>query len=204
MFVVVEGLDGAGGKTLTDALDNHYRKQGVPCHLMRYPEYDSPWGKIIQSYLDGRLDIDPKPLFVTYAADQLKDQKAIRRWKTLGGIILCDRYVTSAIAYETALGLSYMEALKITDAFDFVFPDMILYLDITTGTSYKRKKKEKGESIDIHESNIGLLQKVRRNYQRMIEDKLFCHWHQINADHPIEKVFEIALGMIETQMDKRV
>ena len=51
-FIVLEGLDGAGGETLSDNLVRKCTQQVIPCLKLKYPDYASPWGEILKTYLD--------------------------------------------------------------------------------------------------------------------------------------------------------
>ena len=134
-------------------------------------------------------------MFLTYATDQLKDQKRIRVFKQKGGIVVCDRYVTSAIAYESALGMSYETAIQLAEILEFENPDLIIYLDIPPEISEIRKQQEKG-SLDIHESNTDLLTRVRRVYKTMSETNILGVWTTIDATKPPEEIFECVWGTI--------
>ncbi len=189
VFIVLEGIDGAGGETLAENIINKCTQEQIPCLRIRYPDYNSPWGEIIHSYLEGDLEISPKVLFLTYAADQLKDQKRIQECKQQGGIVVCDRYVTSAIAYESVLGLSYDKAVQLAETLEYEQPEFIVYLDISPEESAKRKQHEKGE-LDIHEADLELLTRVRQVYQTMANTNILGKWFKFDGTKSRIEIFQ--------------
>ena len=60
LFIVLEGLDGAGGETLSENLVRMCNQQDIPCLKLKYPDYTSPWGEILKIYLAGKLKIPPE------------------------------------------------------------------------------------------------------------------------------------------------
>ena len=187
VFIAIEGLDGAGGETLLRNIVKECNQGGIPCLQQKYPDYTSPWGKIIRTYLKGKIKIDPTILFLTNASDQLKDQNKIRNFIQKGGIVVCDRYITSAIAYESALGMPYPMALKLTETLKFEKPDLVVYLDVSPEVSGSRKQQEKG-SLDIHEANSDLLTQVRKVYKEMSSTNILGKWITIDATMTPEEI----------------
>ena len=187
VFIVIEGLDGAGGETLLRNIVKECNQGGIPCLQQKYPDYTSPWGKIIRTYLKGEIQVEPTILFLTNAADQLKDQNKLRKFIQKGGIVVYDRYITSAIAYESALGMPYPMALKLTETLEFEKPDLIIYLDVSPEVSESRKQQEKG-CLDIHEANSELLTQVRQVYKDMSRTKILGKWITIDATMTPEEI----------------
>lgn len=191
VFIVVEGIDGAGGETLSNNIVQKCNQQNIPCLKLKYPDYTSPWGQIIRDYLKGTLEMPPVLLFLTYASDQLKDQNRIDTFRQQGGIVVCDRYVTSAIAYESTLGFSYTKAVQLAQLLQFERPNFVFYLDISPDVSIQRKRQEKGK-LDIHEADVELLANVRKVYQTMSETNILGKWITIDATKTPEEIFKRA------------
>jgi dTMP kinase len=202
LFIVLEGLDGAGGETLSENLVKKCKEQDISCLKLKYPDYTSPWGAILHEYLDGELRIPPEPLFLTYAADQLKDQAKIQEFRQTG-LVICDRYVTSAIAYESVLGVAYDKAIHLSEILSFEPPDLIIYLDISPEVSIQRKHQEKGE-LDIHEENTTFLAEVREIYKKMSENNVLGPWIIIDGTKTPEAILETAWKiLLEKKQNKQ-
>ena len=106
MFVVIEGLDGAGTTTQTARLADALRLDGHAVHETREPS-DGPIGVVIRQALKKRVvtragtRLDPNAIALLFAADRvdhLRDEvdPALRD----GGIVISDRYVHSSVAYQ--------------------------------------------------------------------------------------------------------
>ena len=106
MFVVIEGLDGAGTTTQTALLADALRNSGYTVHETREPS-DGPIGVLIRQALTQRTvtrdgnRLDPAAIALLFAADRvdhLRDEvePALRD----GAVVLTDRYVHSSVAYQ--------------------------------------------------------------------------------------------------------
>lgn len=105
MFIVLEGLDGAGTTTQCARLAAWLRDAGHEVVETRQPS-DGPVGRLVRSALrrewgadDDRLP--PDALALMFAADRLHHiadlvEPALRR----GAFVLSDRYVHSSLAYQ--------------------------------------------------------------------------------------------------------
>jgi thymidylate kinase len=53
-FIVIEGIDGAGGETQSKLLFEYLSSRKIPCERMLYPDYGNSIGKFIHDYLHGK------------------------------------------------------------------------------------------------------------------------------------------------------
>lgn len=180
-FLVFEGIDGSGKRTMCKYTQTLYKKTGTPVISYQYPDYNSPWGKIIHDFLSDSTDLDATIQFLTYATDILKDQEKIRT-QLKDNIILADRYITSTVAFQCARGVNLEKALQFVKLFDVIPPDIIFHMNVSPETSKKRKKEQKGE-LDRHEADIKFLKKVNDMY-KTLQDKQFLakKWIEIDAE----------------------
>lgn len=184
-FIVLEGLDGAGKATQAEKLAD--RLPGA-CTLS-YPEYELPVGQLIESFLHKDIRLPPESQFLLFASDMLKDRGKILRWLEAGRVVVCNRYIASALAYQSALGFSLETGREFVKLFGFPKPDLVFYLKISPETSMKRKQKQKGR-LDNFESKQELLAKAAQQYQKLAAGNVLGKWVVINGEQEPEKVFE--------------
>ena len=103
-LVVVEGLDGAGKRTLTDALTRALRDKGATVGRLAFPRYDvDVHAQLVQDALHGGLgDLADSVhgMAVLYALDRLGAREEIVTDQH--DVLLLDRYIASNAAYGAA------------------------------------------------------------------------------------------------------
>jgi len=183
--IVIEGIDGAGKDTqikkLVDFLEN--------TEVVKYPDPESPMGKIIMDFLKKRFDFSPETQFLLYATDMLKDRQKIEKWVSEGKTVLFNRYIISTIAYQCSQWFSLEKAKNFIKLFDFPKPDVIFYLKIHPETAIKRKQKQK-TGLDRFESKKDLLERVSDFYDKLEKENFLGKWIVIDGEKSPERVFE--------------
>lgn len=175
MFVVVEGIDGAGKDTQINLLRNK-----MQFAYFKHPTRTFP---TMRDYLDGKLHLEPKALFLLFLSDIANEQEKIADNREL---TIVDRYVFSTIAYEIE-GISYYEAKGIVEAVGYHPPDKVILFDIPADYASTRKKSQK--KPDRYESNPGYLERVRERFLQLAEEKFLTpNWTVIDASGKIEDV----------------
>lgn len=182
MFIVIEGLDGAGKSTQVKKLTDYLASTGKKLEYLHFPRFDAPiYGDLIARFLRGDLgqidQVDPRLVALIYAGDRAEAAGTIRQWLHEDKIVLVDRYVYSNIAYQCAktedktalrnwiLELEYAHN-KIPR------PDITLFLDVPfkfTERSLTTVRKGDDRSYldgkqDIHEASLSFQQKVQKEY----------------------------------------
>ena len=185
MFIVLEGLDGAGKSTQIQKLRQMYLEQGVGSEYIHFPRFDAPfYGELIARFLRGELgrvdEVDPYLVALLYAGDRNDAAPKIRGWLDEGKVVIADRYVYSNIGYQCAK-ISDTQARKalrkwiLELEFDYnrlPRPDVSLFLDVPFEfTERKLSETREGDDRtylqggkDIHESSLTLQQRVREVY----------------------------------------
>jgi len=175
MFVVVEGIDGSGKDTQIDLL-----RKDMEFSYFKHPTKTFP---TMRDYLDGKLLLDPKALFLLFLSDIANTQRSIAN---SSGITIVDRYVFSTIAYEIE-GISYYGAKSIVETVGYFAPDKVILFDIPASLATERKKAQK--SPDRYESNPGYLERVRERFLQLAEEKFMTpNWTVIDASKSIGEV----------------
>ena len=185
MFIVLEGLDGAGKSTQIRMLREMLTARGVESEYVHFPRFDAPvYGELIARFLRGELggveQVDPYIVALLFAGDRADMAPKIRAWEQEGKVVIVDRYVYSNIGYQCAK-LSDEEARRalhrwILDTeygyFGIPRPDISLFLDVPFAfTERKLSEQREGDDRsylnggkDIHEQSLDLQQAVRSVY----------------------------------------
>lgn len=187
-LIVIEGIDGAGCGAQTELLKEKLNeKSSQPVLHIRYPNYNNPVGVTIHKFLHEELQLSTDMQFFIYSLDMLKDMKEIKNALKEGRMILADRYFTSTLAYQCAQGFPIEKALKFAELFDFVKPDLIIYLKVSVETAMKRKKMEK-DNLDLFERDLELRKKVSKKYDELASENIFGKWIVVDAEKSIKEV----------------
>lgn len=188
LLICIEGIDGAGKNTQSKMLGQKLETIGIRSKIYSYPDYDSPYGKIIKNFLDKKIELSAEELLFLHILDKQKDRKRIENDLKLGKIVLTDRYVISAIAYPIAAGVDFESAKMVAALSKLPNPDIVFYIDIPVSVSMERKRKQKG-SLDRFEAASSYLNKVNGVYNRLYKERFGCaEWVKINGKKDTEIV----------------
>ncbi|MCL1973333.1 MAG: dTMP kinase [Bacteroidetes bacterium] len=196
MFIVLEGLDGAGKSTQINYLQDFFKARGQKSKFIHFPRFDAPvYGSLMAQFLRGdlgRMDqVSPTLVALLFAEDRHHAAPQIREWIAQGYVVIADRYVYSNIAYQCAK-VEEIEKQKIlrdwilqTEFGDFNLPrpDLNLFLDVPLAfVAQKLGVPREGEDraylngkSDIHEADLRFQERVRQVYiDQAYSDSRFC------------------------------
>lgn len=185
MFIVLEGLDGAGKSTQVANVRRMFERMGRETEFVHFPRFDAPvYGDLIARFLRGELGsldaVNPYLVALIYAGDRAEAAAGIRSWLAEGKVVVADRYVYSNIGYQCAKLADGEERRRLMRWIldleyghnDIPRPDVSLFLDVPFAfTERKLTETRTGDdrgylhgAADIHESSLALQQQVRRVY----------------------------------------
>lgn len=185
MFIVLEGLDGAGKSTQLKALEAYYQKLDRAVRFMHFPQYETPvFGELIARFLRGDCGpidtVDPYLVALLFAGNRFQLSSRIKEWLDEGSVVLLDRYVYSNVAFQGAKLKTSTERNKLRDwilnmefnYFKLPRPDVNLFLDVPISfIQSKLREERKGEDRnylkgkkDIHEASVQFQATVREVY----------------------------------------
>ena len=181
-FISVEGIDGAGKRTLTSFIKSFLESKEFNVIQLEYPDYSSIWGKIIEDYLHNKIEISIDEQFFLYFIDILKDQDKLIKLLNRNTCIISDRYFSSTLAFQCAKNFNYQKALSIIKITDIIIPDLTIFIKISPEIALKRKMIQKG-FIDRHEKDIELLTNVDQFYEKLMEEGVLSKkWVKIDGN----------------------
>lgn len=186
-LVVFEGLDAAGKGTQIDLLRSKF-----DCPVFKYPTRGFP---LLNDYLEKKVEIGRKALFLLFLADIANEQEKIKAALHEHEYVFVDRYIFSTIAYELD-SITYARAKKIVTDIGFLKPDRVILLDLDAKTAQLRKSKQK--KLDRYEENAQYLEKVRSNFLKLYKDKFLSRWHRVDAGRGIDAVHKDILNIIRS------
>jgi len=178
-LIVIDGVDGSGKTVQIKLLKGKF----PGAVIFKYPTQRYT---LLQDYLEKKIELDSKALFLLFLADIAEDQKNVKKALSDGKFVILDRYVFSTISYEVK-DIDYERGKQIVEGVDYLKPDMVILLDIGPEVSQERKSKQK--KLDRYEGNMEYLEKVRSNFLKLYEEKfLTSNWHKIDASQDVDSV----------------
>ena len=104
-LIAFEGLDQSGKQTQAERLAARLRERGRTVHILSFPDYETHIGREIGRALHGERDYAADVMQLLYVANRYEHRPMIESWMGAGGVVICDRYLASSIAYGEAQGL---------------------------------------------------------------------------------------------------
>ncbi len=199
-FVTLEGGEGSGKSTQLKLLEDYLSKGGYDVIFTREPGGTPISEKIRKILLGGEntemCDETEALLFAAARVQHIKEKilPAVAAGKT----VVCDRYVHSSLVYQGyARGLGDFVEKVNSYAFENCMPDVTIFLDITPERAFARKGgADKDDRLE--QSGMDFHKRVYDGYVRVAE-KFPEHFVRINADRPVEDVFEDILSTLENR-----
>jgi len=170
VFIVIEGLDGAGTTTQTERLTEWFLARGQPCVATMEPT-DRGVGRLIRRTLNAETSAPTtRVLPWLFAADRCDHlEHLIEPRLKDGSVVLSDRYYHSSLAYQSlVLPLEQVHQLNAT----FRVPDTTYFIEVSVDTALQRLKA-RGSAPEVFETRERLVA-IEQAYQSVIaylEDK---------------------------------
>ena len=171
IFIVFEGIDGAGKTTQVNLLAQNLASLGREVSLSAEPTTLAT-GKAIRRALSGeekKSECEMAAMFVLdRIAHNINSETGIRALTERGIDVISDRYYYSSLAYQgTATDYEWVKAMNINSP-EIRRPDLCIYLDLLPEQSLERISRGR-ESLEIYE-NLEKLTAVRAKFLSVVED----------------------------------
>jgi dTMP kinase len=203
LFLTLEGPEGSGKSTQGKLLAEYLTSRGNNVLLTREPggtEISQQVRQIIMDMKNKSMFPATEFLLFSSARAQLVREK-IRPHLNSGGIVICDRYFDSSLAYQGyghGLPLDSIRAIT-TFATDNLTPDLTLLLDIDPERGLRRRQSNNEEWNRLDDYELAFHRRVRDGFFELVKAAP-ARWRVINADKNVEElqkeIREIVMGVL--------
>lgn len=161
-FIVFEGIDGCGKSTQIWKLAKYLSELSKYNHVLvtRNPYKSREIREILALKEPAETQAEKlAELFIKDREEHIKE--LINPHLEKGHYVICDRYIFSTIAYQSAQGLPTNKLVEMQK--NFPLPNIIFILDLSIETASERMKKD-GRDEHKFEASLDFQKKVRQNY----------------------------------------
>ncbi|WP_068270429.1 dTMP kinase [Aldersonia kunmingensis] len=197
ILVTIEGLDGAGKRTLVDALVADLRGRGERVATMAFPRYgESVHADLAAEALTGGhgdLAASANAMALMFALDRAGAADDLRKLLDSNDLVILDRYVASNAAYgaarvhEGAAGVfsEWVGTLEY-DRFGLPVPDAVLLLDVPVDLAAERARRREqtdaSRTLDAYERDAGLQKRTAEVYRELAEIQWRGQWWVVGPE----------------------
>lgn len=195
MYIVLEGIVGAGKSTQVRKLVEYLRWQWKDVVMVREPG-STPIAEEIRSLAQAKQwqDEDMHPLTNAYlyaAARAQTIHTVVKPALESGKVVVSDRSFLSSLAYQgEAQWLGFETVLSVSrEAIDGTLPDMIFYLDVDLDTALARTFDSEWDKWESQ--GRGFFESVKRGYEKCEKLEILKNtFIRVDANDTEDEVFQ--------------
>lgn len=211
MFITFEGMDGSGKTTQINLTAAALREQGYDVLLTREPG-GTPLGDKVRALLlekdDTPTPMDSRAELLLFCASRAQlVSEVIRPHLERGGIVICDRYIDSSLAYQGfghGLDLDYLQHI-LDFATGSLYPDVTVYLNVTPQEGLRRRAAASlfGEEFNrIDDMALEFHRRVYAGYAE-IAHVAAARWLNIDASQPTDDVQKDIIAALQQRLSPK-
>lgn len=191
-FITLEGPEGGGKSTQAQRLANHLERQGHDILFTREPggtEIGDQIRRVIMS-LENK-SMSPEAEFLLFSASRAQlVRELIQPHLERGGMVVCDRFFHSSLAYQGYGHELDLELLRTISGFvtGGLIPDLTFLLDLTSELGLERRKRD-GRWNRLDDYDLAFHERVREGYLNLA-DADPGRWTRIDAAQPEDQIQE--------------
>jgi dTMP kinase len=193
VFIVVEGIDGAGKTLHSKNLCIQLHRRGFDVRYTAEPSEGFIGGLIRREFLN-RTKIPPEMETLLFAADRFQHvHNVILPALKQNKIVISDRYYYASIAYQGAQGVE-VDWIRLVNSFA-PKPDLALYLDVPVDLALSRIHRRKSLM-----ENFELESRAREIYLEMVKHDELTY---VDSSQSIEAVDRDVLDLTLKTISRR-
>ena len=205
LFITFEGPEGGGKTSQARLLADWLREDGKNVLMTREPGGSRIGDSVRAILLDPeRTEMCPATEILLFSAAraQLVGQ-VIRPQLAAGGIVVCDRYSDSTLAYQGyGRGLDLEQLRMITTfATGGLTPDLTICLDLPVMDGLERKLA--GDALEwnrMEQERLAFHEHVRQGYLALAQQEP-ARWMVLNARRPMDELQTVIRGRVQSLLD---
>lgn len=199
LFVTFEGVEGAGKTTQIALLRDYLQQAGHDVCVTREPGGDAVAETVRRLLLENEMT--PRAELLLFLAARAQNvEHVIRPHLINNGVVLCDRYIDSSIAYQgCARGLGRDTVFQLNAfAINGLIPDLTVLLDLPPEIGLARqtdRNRMEAEAIEFHRRvREGFLLEAENNPER------FC---VLNAARDVAALHALVRERVDQLLEDR-
>ena len=199
LFIVIEGLDGSGKSSASEALKQRL-DQKLAGKVKRTYEPNNPMcgGEFIRAILEKRIpQFNPYVLSLAYAANRLDhNSRLIQPWLAKGGnhVVICDRYYLSSLVYNSSDTFSFDQVMLLNK--EARKPDIIFFLNVSAEVCQERMNK-RNEPAELFETKLDMYRNKYFAAIKYLQQERGETVVEINGNQTLEEVVDDIFKGIE-------
>lgn len=197
MLIVIEGVDGAGKRTLTSGLRSAFEAAGQSVATLAFPRYGRsvPADLAAEALHGGHGDLSSSvyAMAVLFALDRAGARDEIDRLLGAHPVVILDRYVASNAAYSAARLHQGIDGEAVTWVRELEYerlklpaPDWQVLLDVPADVAAQRAvnraNEESGRARDTYERDDGLQRRTGQVYAELAATDWCGRWTVAGPD----------------------
>ena len=205
LFIVLEGIDGAGTTTQSAELAKFLESKGERAIVTSQPSR-GPIGRLIRQILKEKLQtelpdgqseaVDPETVALLFAADRLNHLQAeVRPYLAQGTHVICDRYVVSSFVYQgVEVEIDFVRRINALA----LEPDLMFFVKVDPEVAMRRIEDSRLERERFE--HLPFQKQVAANYAMELKSYQGCPVHEVDGHRPISDVTEAICSAVEAHL----
>lgn len=197
VLIAVEGLDGAGKRTLIDGLITELSGKGLRAGTLAFPRY----GRSIHADLaaealrggHGDLAGSINAMAIMFALDRAEASAELSNLLDANDIVVLDRWVASNAAYSAARAAQDADGEIVSWVGDLEYgrlalpvPDRTVLIDLPAEVAAERARRrgelDTARALDAYERDGGLQHRTGEVYRELADRDWFGRWWTYRSD----------------------